>query len=146
MNDLAKNNVKSKNWSGKDVLKTRINGVVKQVYIFKSLNRRNIDIWLTDFFGVLRVCRKYCYFIITSKIGILFFDLIIFINTLFISLSGFIDRNLINTIEDMATIILAVEIFLKLFVYKPRRVIKDRSFLFENLIILLSVTELSFSG
>ena len=46
----------------------------------------------------------------------------------------------------MATIILAVEIFLKLFVYKPRRVIKDRSFLFENLIILLSVIELSFSG
>ena len=67
-------------------------------------------------------------------------------NTLFISLSSFIDRNLINTIEDMATIILAVEIFLKLFVYKPRRVIKDRSFLFENLIILLSVIELSFSG
>ena len=29
MNDLAKNSIKSKNWSGKDVLRTRINGVVK---------------------------------------------------------------------------------------------------------------------
>lgn len=87
--------------------------------IFRSLNSKDVEIWLTTLSGVLRLLRKYAYYLINFQLSKLFFDFIILMNTIFLSLQGIIDRNIIDKVEDTATIILSIEIILQMFVYKP---------------------------
>lgn len=64
------------------------------------------------------ILRKKAYIFLNFKLTKLFFDLTILINTLFLALQGLISRRMIDQIEDMATVLLSMEIILKVFVYK----------------------------
>lgn len=60
--------------------------------------------------GKLLILRKYTLIILDNKISQLFFDLVILINFIFLSLYGIVDSYIISKCEDISTVFLLVEI------------------------------------
>lgn len=64
--------------------------------------------------GKILNLKKNAKIIITSTTSSVFFDLIIFINFTFLALWNIIDSNTIHNVENASTIILSIELFLRL--------------------------------
>ncbi|CAD8190377.1 unnamed protein product [Paramecium pentaurelia] len=143
--EFQKRFIKSRNWSGNNILINNWSLIKKFNDIFRQLNIRDIEIWQTSLSGILITLRKYAFRIIHFKLTKLIFDLTILINTLFLALQGIIQRSIIDQVEDIATILLSTEIILQLIVYKPRRIAKNKHLVIELLIVILSLIEFGFS-
>ncbi|CAD8106039.1 unnamed protein product [Paramecium primaurelia] len=143
--EFNKKSIKSRNWSGNNVLKNNLFLIKKFDDIFQQLNVKDIEIWQTSLSGILLTLRKYSFRIMHFKLTKLFFDLTILINTFFLASEGIIKRSIIDQVEDIATILLSTEIILQLIVHKPRRIAKNKHLVIELLIVILSLIEFGFS-
>ncbi|CAK56623.1 unnamed protein product (macronuclear) [Paramecium tetraurelia] len=144
--EFQKRFIKSRNWSGNNILANNWVLIKKFNDIFQQLNLRDIEIWQKSFSGILMALRKYAFLIMHFKLTKFIFDLTILINTLFLALQGIIQRSIIDQVEDIATILLSTEIILQLIVYKPRRIAKNKHLVIELLIVILSLIEFGFSS
>lgn len=62
---------------------------------------------------MLQILRKYINRIVSSKFTEIVLDLLIFINFTFLALYGIADASIISEVEDIITILLSVETFLR---------------------------------
>ncbi|CAK62925.1 unnamed protein product (macronuclear) [Paramecium tetraurelia] len=143
--EIKKKYIKSKIWSGNNVLKNNQIVIKKFDDIFQQLNERNIQIWQISLSGIFITLQKYSFKIMHFKLTKLFFDLTILINTFFLASQGIIKRKIISQVEDIATILLSIEIIFQLIVHKPRRIAKNKYFVIELLVVILGVIEFGFS-
>ncbi|CAD8054707.1 unnamed protein product [Paramecium primaurelia] len=137
--------IKSKNWSGNNVLS--LNPIRMQQFheIFNSLNNFNHLIWMPTFGGKLLILRRYTLIIIDNKITQFFFDFIILINFIFLSLYGIVDSHVISKFEDISTIFLLIEIGFQMFTYPLHRFFSSKENILQAIIMIASFIEFSFS-
>ncbi|CAD8117020.1 unnamed protein product [Paramecium sonneborni] len=143
--EFEKKIIKVKNWSGNNVLISSYQLIQKFDDIFRSLNKKDIEIWPISLSGIVLNLRKYAFQIIHFRLTKFLFDLTILINTLFLALQGIIERKIIDKIEDIVTVVLSTEIILQLIVYQPKRIAKNKHHVIELLIVILSLIEFGFS-
>ncbi|CAD8187071.1 unnamed protein product [Paramecium octaurelia] len=143
--EVNKKYIKSRIWSGKNVLTKNQILIKKFDDIFQQLNERSIQIWQTSLGGILITLQKFSFRIMHFKLTKLFFDLTILINTFFLASQGIIKRKIISQVEDIATILLSTEIIFQLILHKPRRIARNKYLVIELLIVILGLIEFGFS-
>ncbi|CAD8095967.1 unnamed protein product [Paramecium sonneborni] len=137
--------IKTKNWSGNNVLLMNPNRFQMFDEIFNSLNNFNKLIWMPTIGGKLLILRRYTLILIDNQVNQLFFDLIILINFIFLSLYGIADPIIISKCEDTSTLFLLVEISLQMFTYPLQRFFSSKENILQAIIMIASFIEFSFS-
>lgn len=84
---------------------------------------------MPTFTGKLLILRKYSCTLINSKLTQLFFDIVILVNFIFLSLYGILNSFYISKCEDICTIILLVEVGLQLFSYPIKQLLSKKEYL-----------------
>ncbi|CAD8084110.1 unnamed protein product [Paramecium sonneborni] len=102
------------NWSGNEVMFAK-NTVLLKKKLFKNLNNQDTDIWLASLDGFYILVSKYSKIILKNKFIKIFFDSVVLINLILLSLIGYVEEKLIKKINDLFILILIAELFLKLF-------------------------------
>ncbi|CAD8181015.1 unnamed protein product [Paramecium pentaurelia] len=137
--------IKTKNWSGNNVLLMNPDRMQMFEEIFNSLNNFNQLIWMPTIGGKLLIMRRYTLIIIDNQITQLFFDLIILINFIFLSLYGIANPIIISKCEDISTVFLLIEISLQMFTYPLQRFFSSKENVLQAIIMIASFIEFSFS-
>ncbi|CAD8114498.1 unnamed protein product [Paramecium sonneborni] len=137
--------IKSKNWSGNNVLQLNHIRIQQFHEIFNSLNNYNPLIWMPTLGGKLLILRRYTLIFIDNKISKLFFDFIILINFIFLSLYGIVDVSVIQICEDISTIFLLIEIGIQMFTFPLNRFFSSKENILQAIIMITSFIEFSFS-
>jgi hypothetical protein len=114
--------------------------------VLLSINTVDHDIWLKGLLGKIQIIRKYINRIITSKLTEMLYDLLIFINFTFLALYGIVDAPIISNVEDITTILLTVETFLRYCSISYKEISKSNQMILQTLIVLLNFIELTMSG
>jgi hypothetical protein len=73
------------------------------------------------------------------------YDLLIFINFTFLALYGIVDAPIISNVEDITTILLTVETFLRYCSISYKEISKSNQMILQTLIVLLNFIELTMS-
>lgn len=126
------------NWSGNDVL-LQLPLSTKKKY-FRALNKIDICIWLTGYSGLWTVCKKYLVQALRTPSLLMFFDICIFVNILFLSLTGILSERIIWPINNIITILLLIELFMK--IITTEQFFSKKVNQFESLIIMICVSEI----
>ncbi|CAD8191236.1 unnamed protein product [Paramecium pentaurelia] len=137
--------IKTKNWSGNNVLQMNPVRFQKFEEIFNSMNNFNYLIWMPTIGGKLLIIRRYTLIILDNQITQLFFDLIILINFIFLSLYGIADPKIILKCENISTFFLLIEISLQMFTYPLQRFFSNKENMLQAIIMIASFIEFSFS-
>ncbi|CAD8096268.1 unnamed protein product [Paramecium sonneborni] len=131
------------NWSGKDILVLNTKNLEYFNLIFAQLNQRDILIWMKGLKGKIQNFTKYANIIITSSISRVCFDLVIFINFTFLSLWNIADSNTIHQIENVSTVLLSIELFLRVTSIKIKDFTSNPNYVFQAAIVILNIIELT---
>ncbi|CAK57129.1 unnamed protein product (macronuclear) [Paramecium tetraurelia] len=102
------------NWSGNCVLQSK-QKIPSTIKIFHQLNNIDIYQWKTpDLSCVWSLISKNLNLMLRNRSAQIFFDLIVLINILLLSMIGYVDQNIIRQLNDYFVFILLGELFLKL--------------------------------
>ena len=143
--DLRSNKIDRHNWSGFEIMPFKNFDIMTFEGTIDSLNNGITEMWLPGFMGKITVIRRYVRQFITKDIVENFFNLVVFLNTLVLSLEGLLPSSwtpIISDINVAFTIIFTVELVLKIVGLGPRRYIKDYFNIFDAVIVGFSLFEL----
>ncbi|CAD8075875.1 unnamed protein product [Paramecium primaurelia] len=140
MSEMQTGIIESKNCSISSV----INNYEHKNIIKNSLNHIDYLIWLVGIRGKIIIIRKITFMIITNKFTNFFVDCVILINFLCLSLIGIISNQFLSVIEDFTTIVVSLELALKLISFQTSRLIQKDQLIFESIIIIINFSEMSF--
>lgn len=109
--EAQKKSIVSEIWSGDDVHKLSFR---KKKTVFKCLNQVDSLIWMNGVQGFLLTIQKYTILSLRTKEVDLFFDGVIAFNIVFLTFTGIISDSLVLTVTSVTTILLLVELFMRL--------------------------------
>ncbi|CAD8095957.1 unnamed protein product [Paramecium sonneborni] len=135
--------IKKSNWSGKDILTLNTKNLEYFNLIFTQLNQKDIMIWMKGLKGKILNFTKYSNIIITSSTSRVCFDLVIFINFTFLSLWNIADSKTIHQIENVSTILLSIELFLRITSIKIKDFTSNPNYMFQAAIVIINIIELT---
>ncbi|CAD8110423.1 unnamed protein product [Paramecium primaurelia] len=140
MSEMQTGIIESKNCSISNV----INNYKHENVIKNSLNHIDNLIWLVGIRGKIISIRKITFMIITNKFTNFFVDCVILINFLCLSLIGIISNQFISVIEDFTTIIVSLELVLKIISFQTSKLIQKEQIILDSIIIIINFYEMTF--
>ncbi|CAD8123254.1 unnamed protein product [Paramecium sonneborni] len=140
MSEIQSGIIESKNCSISSV----INNYEHKNIIKHSLNHVDYLIWLVGISGKIIIIRKITFIIITHKFTNFFVVCVILVNFLCLSLIGIISNEFLSVIEDFTTIIVSLELILKLISFQTSKLIQKEQIILESFIIVINFSEMTF--
>ncbi|CAD8123231.1 unnamed protein product [Paramecium sonneborni] len=142
--DMKNKLISDLNWSGNDVIETKYSNTNFRSILI-SMNKVDFVIWVRGIFGKILILRKYVSRIISSKITEIALDLLIFINFTFLSLQGIVDSQIISQVEDITTIILSIETFIRYCSFSLKELSNSNESILQTMIVILNLIEFTMS-
>ncbi|CAD8208793.1 unnamed protein product [Paramecium pentaurelia] len=144
MKEIKNRRIVDINWSGNDVIETQY-ATFKLKNVLVTLNKTDFIVWIKGLYGMLQILRKYINRIVSSKFTEIALDLLIFINFTFLSLYGIADASIISEVEDIITILLSIETFLRYCSISFKELSKSNESILQTLIVILNFIEYTMS-
>ncbi|CAD8209125.1 unnamed protein product [Paramecium pentaurelia] len=142
--EIKKKRIIDQNWSGNEVLETKYSSFnFKNVLV--TLNKTDFIVWIKGLSGILQIFRKYVNIVVSSKFTEITLDLLIFINFTFLALYGIADAQIISKVEDITTILLSIETFLRYCSISFKELSNNNESILQTLIVILNFIEFTMS-
>lgn len=109
------------------------------------MNNEVLDAWLPGLTGKITVTKRYCKSFITKKYVENLILLMVFLNTLILSLEGLLDSKydqFITLSNEIFTYVFTVEMIIKLYGFGFKGYLKNKFNIFDGTLVLIQIAEL----
>lgn len=146
--DSSKKAIEKYNWSGNQILSTGAFTVSQTAKTVASLNNQKLEIWREGCKGFIITTRRYCREFMDSSPVNMFLMSCVFLNTLILATDGLTPElwsDFLSNLNTAFTVAFTLEMIIKLYGLGLRVYCKDAFNIFDGLIVILSLVELSIT-
>ncbi|CAK82706.1 unnamed protein product (macronuclear) [Paramecium tetraurelia] len=144
MKDIKNKIISDQNWSGNDVIDQNDISINFRSTLI-AMNKVDQVIWVRGIIGKILILKKQVSRMVSSKITEIALDLLIFVNFTFLSLYGIVDASIISQVEDITTILLSIETFLRYCSFSFKELSNSNESIMQTMIVILNFIEFTMS-